>query len=70
MNGADQGPSAAQKQRILERLWIRNAVRRGAGKPVLDVRHHYQARLTANTKLNDIVASFVVWCNPSRTPLL
>lgn len=38
-------PLPEQCQRVLERLWVRNAERRQEGKSLLDVRHHYEARL-------------------------
>ena len=45
MSHADRPPTAEQRQRILERLWVRNAHLRANGKPLLDVRHHYASRL-------------------------
>jgi len=45
MSHTDRRPTAEQRQRILQRLWAHNAQLRAAGKPLLDVRHHYAARL-------------------------
>ncbi len=45
MSHARRRPTAQQRQRILERLWLRNAHLRAKGMPMLDVRHHYAARL-------------------------